>query len=355
MSIKKTNIWKFFSSIKLAIWLLAIIAFFSLAGTFIPQNEPDAFYIDEFGRAGYDVLLKTGLNNIYSSWWFVLGLILLSLNLTVCLLNRLPFKKHSIGSVITHLSILVIFFGAFIGITYGQKGLVKIAKGEEIDSFMSKGGKVKLDFSVRLDDFIYTEYIDPKEKLLVYTLDSGEGQKPIAEIHTETGVESDIADTGYRIKVLNYLSDFAMDTITKVAQTRSAKPNNPAIQVRLKSKAGQVSTFWVFARFPDMHQKTDPNFKFIYRWVGRRPKDFISKVTILKENKELIKRDIRVNEPLNFGGYKFFQSSYDTEALNWSGLQIAKDPGVGVVYAGFILLIAGFTLIFYINPIIQRR
>lgn len=331
MSIKKTGIWKFFSSIKLAIWLLAIIAFFSLAGTFIPQSD------------------------IYSSWWFILCLILLSLNLAVCLLNRLPFKKHSIGTVITHLSILIIFFGAFIGIAYGEKGLVKIAKTEEIDSFMSKGGKVGLGFSVRLDDFIYTEYIDPKERLLVYTLDSGEGQRLIAEINTETGVESDIAGTGYRIKVLRYLSDFAMDTITKVAQTRSGTPNNPAIQVRLKSKAGQISTFWVFARFPDMHQKMDPNFKFVYRWVGRRPKDFISKVTILKENKELVKRDIRVNEPLSFGGYKFFQSSYDTEALAWSGLQIVRDPGVPVVYAGFILLIAGFTVIFYINPVIQRR
>lgn len=331
MSIKKTGIWKFLSSIKLAIWLLAIIAFFSLAGTFIPQSD------------------------IYSSWWFILCLILLSLNLAVCLLNRLPFKKHSIGTVITHLSILVIFFGAFIGIVYGEKGFVKIAKTEEVSSFMSKGEKVNLSFSVRLDDFIYTEYIDPKEKLLVYTMDSGEGQRLIAEINTEAGVESDIADTGYRIKALNYLSDFVMDTITKVAQTRSARPDNPAIQVRLRSKAGQVSTFWVFARFPDMHQRIDPNFKFVYRWAGRRPKDFISKVTILKENKELMKKYIRVNEPLNFGGYKFFQSSYDTEALSWSGLQVVKDPGVPVVYAGFILLITGFMIIFYINPIMQRR
>src|SRR3989344_3380940 len=115
MSIKKTRIWKFFSSVKLAIWLLAIIAFFSLLGTFIPQNEAPAFYIESIGHAGYSLLLKTGLNNIYSSWWFILSLVLFSLNLTVCLLNKFPFKKHSIGSIITHLSVLVIFLGAFIG------------------------------------------------------------------------------------------------------------------------------------------------------------------------------------------------------------------------------------------------
>ncbi|MDO8525744.1 MAG: cytochrome c biogenesis protein ResB, partial [Candidatus Omnitrophota bacterium] len=159
---------------------------------------------------------------------------------------------------------------------------------------------------------------------------------------------------GYKIKILRYLPDFVMDTSAKVATSRSAVPNNPAIEVQLKDKAGRASAFWVFARFPDMHQKMDPNFKFTYNWVGRRPKDFISKVTILKDRKELVKKDIRVNDPLRFGGYTFFQSTYDTEDLKWSGLQIVKDPGVPMVYAGFILLIIGLVIIFYVNPLIQR-
>jgi cytochrome c biogenesis protein ResB len=360
MYIKKTNIWKFFSSIKLVIWLLTIITILSLVGTFIPQNESPEFYIEKIGHIGYSALLKTGLNNIYSSWWFILFLILLSLNLATCLVNRLPLKIRSLGTFIAHLSILVIFLGALIGIIYGQKGLIKINKGEEVSSFVSKAREVKLGFSIRLDDFIYTEHIDPKEKLEICSAKndpSGAGrcQGCIAEVPTEVGSESDIADTGYKIKVLRYLSDFAMDTATKVAVSRSAEPNNPAIEVRLIDKAGQASTFWVFARFPDMHQKVDPNFKFVYNWAGRRPKDFISKVTILKETKEMVRKDIRVNEPLNFGGYKFFQYTYDMKTLSWSGIQVVKDPGVPVVYAGFLLLIAGFTLIFYVNPAIQRR
>jgi len=360
VSIKKTGIWKFFSSIKLAIWLLAVIAILSLIGTFIPQNESPEFYIEKIGHAGYSALLKTGLGNIYCSWWFMLSLILLSLNLAVCLVNRLPLKIRTLGTFISHLSILVILLGASIGIIYGEKALIKINKTEEISSFTAKGRSVDLGFSIRLDDFIYTEHIDPKEKLLISSV---QNDAIIAEIPTEIGVESDISNTGYRIKVLRYLSDFAMDITTKVAASRSAKPNNPAIEVRLQKRRGglnppyafeEVSTFWVFARFPDMHQKMDPNFRFTYRWVGRRPKDFISKVAILKGSKEMMRKDIRVNEPLSFGGYKFFQSTYDTEALEWSGLQVVKDPGVGVVYAGFLLLIAGVTAVFYVNPMIQR-
>jgi len=368
MTIKQTGIWKFFSSVKLAIWLLSIIAVLSLIGTFIPQNQEAALYIERYGQLGYRALLSLGLTDIYSAWYFILSLILFSLNLSVCLLNRLSFKMRSLGTMLSHFSILVILLGAMIGMLFGQKGFIEISKGEEVDSFLSRNGQqVNLGFRLKLNDFIYTEYIDPKEKLFVCSslkeavcmMQGPHGQEKakgiIAEISPEIGVEAEtaIADTGYKIKVLRYLPDFVMDTSMKVAVSRSAQPNNPAIEVELKDKEGKAKTFWVFARFPDIHQEIDKDFKFIYHWVGRRPKDFISKVTILKDGQEIMRRDIRVNEPLRFSGYTFFQSSYDNEGLNWSGLQVVKDPGVPVIYAGFILLISGLVMIFYLNPLIK--
>jgi len=369
MPIKQAKIWKFFSSIRLAVWLLSTIAVLSLIGTLIPQNEEVGFYIDRYGQLGYRALLQIGLNDVYASWWFILLLILFSLNLAVCLLNRLSFKMRSLGTMLSHFSILVILLGALIGMFYGQKGLIKISKGEEVSYFMARNEKrVDLGFSIKLDQFIYNEHIDPKEKLFVCSpqqqeavcmMQGSNGKErlkgAIAEISTEIGTESRISDTGYKIRILRYLPDFVMDTATKVAVSRSAAPNNPAIEVELKDKAGAVKKFWVFARFPDVHQELGADFKFIYNWVGRRPKDFISKVTILKGGKALMSKDIRVNEPLHFGGYTFFQSSYDVDNLNWSGLQVVNDPGVAVVYSGFILLILGLTMIFYVNPLTQRR
>ncbi len=371
MPIKESKPWKFFSSIKLAIWLLAIIAILSLVGTFIPQKEEPALYISKFGSVGYQALVKIGLTDIYASWWFVLFLILLSINLAVCLINRFSLKIRALGTMLSHLSVLVILLGAVIGFVYGQKGFIRIGKGEEISSFVAQNGReVNLGFSVRLNQFIYSENIDPKEKLLVYPCPKdefcglqhgvvGEETKEkgpsLAEISAEVGTQSAIADTGYSIKVLRYLPDFVMDTATKVAVSRSPSPNNPAIEVELKDKDGNAKVFWVFARFPDMHQEQGADFKFVYKWAGRRPKDFISKVSVLKDGNEVLNKDIRVNDPLVFGGYAFFQSSYDTQGLNWSGLQVVKDPGVPVVYAGFGLLILGLMIIFYINPLIQRR
>lgn len=378
MYIKQTKIWKLLSSVKLAIWLFSIIAGLSLLGTVIVQNEEPEFYINRFGHLGYSALQRTGLSDMYNSWWFILLLILFSLNLTACILNRVSInpvrdnrrlksaafsngvKKGSLGTFICHISVLVILFGALVGMLFGQRGYVKINKTEEVNYFEDRAKHVNLGFAVRLDDFIYNESLKPKERLLVYSKGTNDfcqmhdkagkvRSQPIASISTEIGEEEEIADTGYRIKILDYVPDFVMDVATKQVSTRTMKANNPAIEIELKSKDGVKDAFWVFARYPDIHQSKASNFNFIYNWVARQPKDFISKVTIIKDNREILNRDIKVNFPLKFSGFSFFQSSYDPEQLNWTGLRVVKDPGVGIVYLGFGLLILGLCIRFYVN------
>ncbi len=367
MSIKHTKLWRFFSSIKLAIWLLVIIALLSLIGTLIPQNQDPEFYLGKYGQYGYQVLSKIGLSNVYASWWFILTLVFFALNLAVCILNRFSIKNRSLGSFFCHLSILVILIGALIGMFFGQKGYIQVKVGQEVGSFISQNKKADLGFFIRLNEFVFNEHIDPKEKLLIYScpkeavcsmtdsVKPGKDDKLLAEITADIGAESDIGDTGYRVKVLRYVSDFMMDTATKQVVSRSASPNNPAIELEIKDKNGNVKKVWAFARFPDMHQESGAEFKFVYNWQARRPKDFISKVTVIKDGKDIISQDIRVNEPLRFGGYTFFQNSYDNQGLSWSGLQVVNDPGVPVIYFGFILLIVGLVMIFYVKPLTQRR
>ncbi|MDO8663116.1 MAG: cytochrome c biogenesis protein ResB [Candidatus Omnitrophota bacterium] len=343
MLIKQAKIWKFISSLKLAIWLLGIIALVSLIGTLIPQNEEEV--------------------SVYQSWWFILLIILFALNLSACLLSRLSLKNRPLGTLICHFSVLVILLGALIGMLFGQKGYLKLSRQEKANSFMASESKeVNLGFSIRLDDFIYNENIDPKEKLLIYSIQNdavcqmdGASHKNgeeglIAKIPTDPGTEREISATGYKIKVLRYLPDFVMDIATKKVTSRSSQANNPAIEVELRDKNGARESFWVFARYPDIHQSKTPNFNFVYHWEMRRPKDFISRVTIIKDGLEVLKKEIRVNFPLQFGGYSFFQSSYDPENLNWTGLTVVRDPGVSLVYLGFGLFILGLCIRFYINP-----
>jgi cytochrome c biogenesis protein ResB len=65
-------------------------------------------------------------------------------------------------------------------------------------------------------------------------------------------------------------------------------------------------------------------------------------------------RQISMNHPLKFQGYKIFQSSFQRGEKETSIFSVANDPGVPVVYTGFLILILGFILIFFVKPYLVR-
>lgn len=90
MLIKKNPVWSFFSSVKLTIALLMIIALASILGTFIPQQEASEIFAGRLSPGMASVFEKLQLFDVYHSVWFLALMALLSVNLIVCSLNRLP-------------------------------------------------------------------------------------------------------------------------------------------------------------------------------------------------------------------------------------------------------------------------
>jgi len=84
------SIWKFFSSIRLTVVLLLTIAVSSIIGTFIPQNESPEAYVAAFGEKLYSVFQTLDFFDMYHSWWFQALLLLLTVNIVVCSIDRLP-------------------------------------------------------------------------------------------------------------------------------------------------------------------------------------------------------------------------------------------------------------------------
>ena len=81
---------KFFSSVKLAIFLLISIAVLSMVGTFINQGETTAQYKAVLGEKAFLVLYWLGFLNIYGSWYFIALAALLAVNLIVASANTFP-------------------------------------------------------------------------------------------------------------------------------------------------------------------------------------------------------------------------------------------------------------------------
>jgi cytochrome c biogenesis protein len=92
---------KSFSNLKLAIFLLLVIAFFSSVGSIIEQDKSIEFYKTTyktlfFGIPFWFYLNKLGLTQIYSSWWFFLLLSLFGFCLLSCTLSsQLPVLKFA--------------------------------------------------------------------------------------------------------------------------------------------------------------------------------------------------------------------------------------------------------------------
>ncbi|PIE03395.1 MAG: cytochrome C biogenesis protein ResB [Acidobacteria bacterium] len=82
--------WRFFSSVRLAIFILCSLAVTSIIGTVIPQGQPAAFYVKQYGTKAAQFMQILDIPEMYSSWWFLALLGLLAVNLIVCSLDRFP-------------------------------------------------------------------------------------------------------------------------------------------------------------------------------------------------------------------------------------------------------------------------
>ncbi len=92
MSDKRNTVWSFFSSVKLTVSLLIVIAFTSILGTVIPQQETVDTFVERLSPAMVSVLRTLQFFDIYHSAWFMMLLFLLAINLMVCSANRWPFS-----------------------------------------------------------------------------------------------------------------------------------------------------------------------------------------------------------------------------------------------------------------------
>jgi hypothetical protein len=111
---QRNPVFRFFSSLKLAVVLLAVLIIGAIAGT-LYESTFDA---------------KVARAYVYGASWFNLWLLFLAANLTVSALSRWPWKKHHVAFLITHLGIITLLTGSLIGRTWGIEGTITLFKGE---------------------------------------------------------------------------------------------------------------------------------------------------------------------------------------------------------------------------------
>jgi cytochrome c biogenesis protein len=398
-----TSLLVLFASVKLAVVVLILLAVTSVIGTLIPQNADPSAYVRAYGEFAYRVLSVFDIFNMYYSWWFQALIGIMIINVTVCTIKRWPaiwkivsanelkggslakkkalsdysdprspqeleaiYKKHlskkyrrfrvdpdgdgyrlmaekgrwtRFGVPAVHLSIVVILAGALIGSFFGFDGFVNIAEGDSTTFIRLRNSSdtLSLGFEVRCDDFNVSFYDSGSPKEFRSSLAILENGQTVIE-------KKIIVNDPLRYKGINFFQS-------------SYGPMPPkAIHIRLTKAAdgGKVTHKLAMGQSVNLPegagkftlQKFSRDFKFRGRRVGEAVLGVLDKPD---------KDPVQIALPLRFPSFdkmrkgEWIISVDGYEDAYYTGLQVTKDPGVPLVYAGFGLLIIGCWVAFFMS------
>lgn len=80
-------------------------------------------------------------------------------------------------------------------------------------------------------------------------LDKSSGQ--VRSLDVARGQSKPLPGSGLTLSLDHVVPDFGMEGRTIIS--RSSKPENPAVQVRIKEGGQEIFKGWMFAKFPDAH------------------------------------------------------------------------------------------------------
>ncbi len=258
------RIFKFLSSIKLAIILLIILAAASILGTLIPQGRSLEEYTARYGMLS-GALIKLQLTTLYHSVWYLALLFFFALNIIVCTLTRLSAKlnRASRPKVESEAKALQALKNKD---RIKRNAPLQAAQAETVARLKASRYKIR------------TSAAGNRVSLLA--------RKRIAGIFG-----SDVVHVG----LLVILAGGVISGLTSVRQN-------------LEMREGQV----VSIPATDFSLRLD-KFTTLYYPDGS-VKTWISDLTVLEGDRTVLTRKVEVNRPLNYKGFNFYQTSY---GYNW--------------------------------------
>ena len=383
MNKKLKNTLSFISSLKVAIFLLIFIAIYIVIGTLLPQHGTEALYQQKYPNIS-STILTLHLDEAYSSPIFLVLMSLFVINLTSCTIMRLKGQLHvampsyyppfldkeensiedvteeeflaltkrqlfrvakennstykggkfrvgSLGAAITHIGILVIFIGAVVSNMSAQEDMISLLPGNT-EEFSQYG------LSITLDDFYMT--FDENDAIIQYfsevtiVKDDGSTQKEKIWVNNPLHINN----LGF------YQANFGW---TSNLVVRDINTNEILVEGLLRNQKSYFHqpnhlNISLYAYFPDMiidheqmpysksNKENNPYYAVVLSQFGNTVGSYI----------------LEPGQEVEFEGVAI---SF-THSIAYTGLVVRNDPSYPVVLTGFIILLIGMFMSFYLYP-----
>jgi len=408
------GLWGLLQSVRTTIYVLPVLAIATTIGAVIPQKRPPEYYDMAYGRMWGGALTAVGFDNIYNSTWFIILVGVLLLNLAACvarsfrraarqyrgpapetlarkleggrgcwqanstdpdakgrllgmlhrarfavtestgpkgqswlLVRRWPLAHYA--GIVTHLAIFLVAVGAVLGrlpwTSLDQR--ITFAEGETFPDTDKK-----LGFAVRLDHFRMDFYEGTDQPSLyesdVVLLDGDrELSKGMATVNRQVvyrGVALGQASWGLAGVRLTVTGPDGKTEPANLPLTEMAGPHGDTTwgfedQSRIAMLGDQKSALVGMEFVPDTQAGST---------YPKHPAVAVQVVTGLaaKDHQVHDVGTVGLGEERSAGGYRV---RFD-DLVYVSTLSVRKDPGLPLVWLGFILVSLGMALMFYVRP-----
>lgn len=399
MSKERNTVFRSITSLKLTLVLFLVLAAASVLGTLLPQGATTEELQSRFGPAIGSLLGLLHLGDIFHSAWFSALLLLLGANLVACTLDRLPktirmlkqrevafdaeklskfahsfalttplpFEKTrrvvetAVGETfgrlspvesdgafcalsetgrwsklmvhVAHLSVLVILIGALAGSFLGFKGTMNLAEGDPSSTVMLADGRhaIKLPFSVQCNKFTVSFYKTGAPKEYKSDLELIEGGRKI--LTESILVNHPLVYKGITFYQATYGTILKQAAI-ELTDRDSGKKISMVLPFEQPVTIPGTHHLLFIADYQDNLMGFGRAIELAYGELGQE-KDFSARWI-------LVDRSFHGNR---IGNYLVHVSK--ASRTYFTGIEVKKDPGVWLVWIGFIALTLSIGLTFY--------
>ena len=330
---KNNKVYKFLTSIRFAVILMAIITVLCVVYTLIPQNQTLSVYQNRYGTSLAAVLTSLGLDHVLTSPWMYVSGLLFVLNLGLCTIRRFGFAlRHpgknirTWGSPVLHVGLCVVLFGAVLSLFSGRTLYFEIPVGQSAEFTGRKGAfRIKAE---RFDIEYYEDAVTPKQYRTNLQIEQN-GNVTEAQAYVNGPVRFD----GATIIQQSFGWMLNASVSTGSAQKTLRAKDGETVLLLGEEMANYTITMHFYPDYDEtkgMEQtpgqaETNPHIL----WVVNDGEEAVSYGVCAIGETQVI------GEPLSitFDAYE-----------RYTGLQVKYDPGIKVIFAGFLLSFLGLVI-----------